>query len=289
MFYTFPVPNGTLVNKWINKSIPQNYLIRNPLRGSVVLMLFCFAFLMIFRPLNPNDNKVVGYEGAMALYSFFLGLSHLGLSLFLKSFRYFSSSGPWIFKKELIIILLDLLIFGLVVYFTGMFIEINDPRFWVAMRDAALIGVVPLSVFSLINIRSLNIEYPVDPATSTEKQEPAIRIRSQLKGEDFDLIPGELVYVESNGNYVNFHLESAGLTRKITIRNTLSAVEQQLEDLPHILRTHRAFIVNMKKVWTKKGNALGYKLGCSGYEEKIPVSRSRIKECDHALTAYRHR
>ena len=54
-----------------------------------------------------------------------------------------------------------------------------------------------------------------------------------------------------------------------------------------MLRTHRAFIVNLKKVRSKKGNALGYKLGVSGYEEKIPVSRSRIKKCDEALARFR--
>jgi hypothetical protein len=210
------------------------------------------------------------------------------LTLFLKSFRYFSSKESWIFKKELVFILLDLLIFGLVVYLTGMFIEIDGPRIWVAMRDAALVGLVPLSVFSLINIRSLNIEYPADPETPTEKQEPAIRISSRLKNEDFDLVPGELVYIESNGNYVNFHLENAGLARKVTIRNTLSAVEQQLEGVPYLLRTHRAFIVNLKKVRSKTGNALGYKLGLSGYEEKIPVSRSKLKECDSALARFRN-
>jgi hypothetical protein len=276
------------VNKWVNKRIPQNYLIRNPVRGSLVLMLFCFAFLMLFRPLNPNDNKVVGYEGAMALYSFFLGLSHLGFSRLLKSFRYFSLASTWIFKKEVIFIVLDLFVFGLVVYFTGKFIEIGEPRFWIAMRDAALIGVVPLSVFSLINIRNLNIEYPAEPATPTEKQEPAIRISSRLKNEDFDLVPGELVYVEANGNYVNFHLETAGLTRRITIRNTLGAVEQQLAGVPYLLRIHRAFIVNLKLVRSKKGNALGYKLGLSGYEEEIPVSRSKLKECDSGLARFRN-
>ena len=41
---------------------------------------------MLFRPLNLNDDKIFRYEGAMAMYSFFLGLSHLGLSVLLKSF-----------------------------------------------------------------------------------------------------------------------------------------------------------------------------------------------------------
>ena len=244
--------------------------------------------MMLFRPLNPNDDKIFGYEGAMAIYSLLMGLSHLGLTVFLKSFKYFSNAGPWIFKKELIFILLDLLTFGLVVFFSGKFVENNGSHFWTSMQNAALVGLVPMSVFSLINIRSLNVEFPIDPTAPAEKQEPAIRIRSRLKGEDFNLLPGELVYIESNGNYVNFHLENAGLTRKVTIRNTLNAVKLQLEDIPYLFRTHRAFIVNLQKVRSNKGNALGYKLGLSAYDEEIPVSRSKLKECDSALAQFRN-
>lgn len=270
----------------INKRIAQNYLIKNQAIGSVILMLFCFGFLILFKPLNPNDSKHFGYEGAMAAYSFLVGCTHFVLSLVLKRIEYFAAVKSWTLKKEIFYILLDLLAFGITVYFSGFLIEINDPVLWVSFRDAALIGMVPLIFFTLININGVFQEYTIDKDVPQKQPEEKIKIISRLKGEELEVYPRELVYIESNGNYVNFYLKRTVSTKKVTIRNSISAIETQLKDYPFMLRTHRAFIVNLKKVTSQRGNALGYKLSVSDFGNMIPVSRNKINDFNKEIRKY---
>ncbi len=63
----------------------------------------------------------------------------------------------------------------------------------------------------------------------------------------------------------------------------MSDVEKQLTVIPYFMRTHRAFIVNLKKVISKKGNALGYRLKLEGSKSVIPVSRQNISEFDQMM------
>jgi DNA-binding LytR/AlgR family response regulator len=53
------------------------------------------------------------------------------------------------------------------------------------------------------------------------------------------------------------------------------------------MRTHRAFIVNVKKVSSKKGNSLGYQLKFNGVDEGIPVSRQNVRRFDELIRQFR--
>ncbi|WP_177194254.1 LytTR family DNA-binding domain-containing protein [Dyadobacter sp. SG02] len=114
-----------------------------------------------------------------------------------------------------------------------------------------------------------------------------IQIKSRLKGEAFTLHLSDLIYIESEGNYIVFHLSQNGLTRKETIRNSISEVEQMLDGLPFIVRTHRAFIVNINKINKRSGNSSGYRLQLDGVAEQIPVSRSNAEKFDRLYSAMR--
>jgi DNA-binding LytR/AlgR family response regulator len=72
-------------------------------------------------------------------------------------------------------------------------------------------------------------------------------------------------------------LISGDKVQKKVIRNSITDVEQQLAHIPYLARTHRAFIVNLKKIKSKKGNSLGYRLRLQGTEAEIPVSRNNTR------------
>ncbi len=155
------------------------------------------------------------------------------------------------------------------------------------------IGIFPFGFFTLLNYRSLFAEevfqefgiQQAEPLSSAI--ETKIQIISRLKKEELSFFPHQFLYAESDGNYVIFHLAGEQKIRTELIRNSLNEIECQLSGIPYFKRTHRAFIVNVKKVSSKKGNALGYRLKVFGSDSEIPVSRNNVKSFDHLLCQFR--
>ncbi|MGM0532711.1 MAG: LytR/AlgR family response regulator transcription factor, partial [Bacteroidota bacterium] len=151
---------------------------------------------------------------------------------------------------------------------------------------AVLIGIIPVLFPSLVNIRyaftpDIFQEYKTrEQNRQTETTEALIHIQSKARKEELSFYPAELIYAESKGNYVVFHLTQPERPSEVIIRNSISEIEQQLAVIPYFMRTHRGFIVNLGKVISKKGNSLGYQLKLRGSNSKIPVSRQNIQRFD---------
>ena len=58
----------------------------------------------------------------------------------------------------------------------------------------------------------------------------------------------------------------------------MKQVEEAVSAAPFIVRCHRAFLVNTRRVVRADGNSQGYKLSLEGCEEAVPVSRAYAKE-----------
>ena len=64
--------------------------------------------------------------------------------------------------------------------------------------------------------------------------------------------------------------------KKVTYRIQLSEFETQLKEASSLVRCHRSYMVNLKKVKNVSGNAQGLKLELINQSEIIPVSRKYI-------------
>ncbi len=271
--------------EWLTRKGPQNYMIRNPYAGFVILFVFGFLFAVIYRPLGIHPSRLLGYEATMISYSLISSLAALGMLLVLKKRM---DSKHWTFPKELFSIVLTLLAAGLGAYLAGFILEEPANRLNLAtLTDSAssafLMGLIPFGFFTAINFRSwlLGESYQQAPGHAQDPAAPPeelINIASQLKGESLSFFPFEFLYAESEGNYVNFFLWRHDKVHHEVIRNTINNIEQQLSGLPFIMRTHRAFIVNLKKVELKKGTSLGYNLKLVQVQPMIPVSRNNTRE-----------
>jgi hypothetical protein len=283
------------INKLLNKPYPQNYILRKPVIGALIFLVFCFAFALLYRPLKSQAAQSLSYAMTMAIYFSISSVFLFGIIKILKSLKYFSETGKWNFIKELISIFLVLSMMGVVVYILGFFVEAPAQRwnlktFLSSYLDAFLIGIIPFGFFTLSNYRHLFVVETVQNYKSpslSQTSEEIIQISSTLKKEELSFYPSQFVYAESDGNYVVFYLTDDQHTRKEIIRNSISNIEQQLSKIPYIIRTHRAFIVNLKRVQSKKGNTLGYQLNLDGAESVIPVSRQHIHHIDELLNQYR--
>jgi hypothetical protein len=276
--------------KWLNIKYPQNYIIKNPFTGTLIIALFVFGFTVLYKPFNTHAARAFSYEATMAIYSLLSGIFIFLSIKILKTVKYFSNTKDWTIFKEFLSVFLVLFVLGIAIYLLGFFIETTAQRwnistFLNSFKGAFLTGIIPLFFFTAINYpylfsESIDLNIGNVGITGQENQpsEDLIQISSQLKKEDLSFYPSQFLYAESDGNYVVFYLSINSLIKKEIIRNSINSIEKQLSGIPYFLRIHRAFIVNLKKVRSKQGNTLGYMIKLSETEIKIPVSRNNTKD-----------
>jgi len=220
-----------------------------------------------------------------------------GIVKFLRSNRYFSNDMEWTILKEVVSIVIILGSMGLFIYLAGFLLEVHGNRwnlstFLDSFKHSFLIGIFPLVFFTALNYRFLFVSEilqnysPIVSSTQTVPPEALVNIGSRLKKEELSFYPAQFIYAESEGNYVVFYLKSETKIRKVVIRNSITEIEQQLSPIPFIMRTHRAYIVNIKKVSSIKGNTLGYHLKLFDTDTEIPVSRQNTQPFNQLLKQF---
>jgi len=282
------------IKEQLAKRYPRNFLIRKPVIGTLVFFIFIFGFVVIYRPLEVHGARSFSFDFTMLLYSLIISFSVFVLLVILKRIHFFSKNVAWNFFKELLLDLIILAEIGISAYFAGFIIEEpvprwNFPTFFDSLQSALLLGIIPVLFFTILNIRYLftpetSLDFTSrDNHSEGENAEELIHIISKAKKEELDFYPNQFVYAESQGNYVIFHLVIDDKPSEVMIRNSISNIEQQLSVIPYFMRIHRAFIVNLKKITSKNGNALGYRLKLAGSNNMIPVSRQNTRKFDQMM------
>ena len=282
-----------LLNNRLYKAFPQNYIIRRPFRGMIITALFTFIFAVTYQPLNAHEAKALSLVETMAVYCLIAGLSVFLFIHLIKKIPCFSDQAKWTFLKEIAAILLILLGLGVVIYFVAFWIEPPAERwnlatFMDSLANAFLIGILPFTFFSALNYHYwLNQkEENITDQTEAKTGEKKIQIASRLKKEKLSFYPSQLLYAESDGNYVIFYIRHEGTIKKKVIRNSITNIENQLSSISSMLRTHRAFIVNITQIAKRKGNSAGYRLFFKDTDAEVPVSRKNTKVFDKLFKEY---
>lgn len=86
-------------------------------------------------------------------------------------------------------------------------------------------------------------------------------VRDGIK--DVKVLFDEIIYIKSDGNYIDIFLQN----KKMTIRKSLDYFLNDLNN-PDFVKVHRSYIVNIKKVTSKKSNFIYID------EIEIPISRN---------------
>ena len=84
----------------------------------------------------------------------------------------------------------------------------------------------------------------------------------------------DLLYIESDDNYVTIHYVTGNQVKKFLIRNTLKKIEEELSDTP-VTRCHRSYLVNFSrvKVMRRERDNIFLELDATGVDD-LPVSKS---------------
>jgi len=140
------------------------------------------------------------------------------------------------------------------------------------MTDVFIMAGTLYFVVLVMSFILLIKHYLVDQKSITELEEKqaqldqgyfTIRSNRQTSNIKFD----ELLYLESLGDYIEFHLESGST---ISSKEKISHMERSLPD--GFLRIHRSFIVNRSKIssFSREHVLMG--------EKELPISRSYKQE-----------
>ena len=270
---------------WITQKFPQNYLIKYPFRGAIIIALYTFLFTILYEPLHFHGTARYPYFQLLGFYCISEGVSVYLVASLLPLIPWFGRVKEWTFMKEVLAITIILIGIGIDIFLLTFVVQPEMAKWTFSellneLVVAFLLGSFPF-IFSLVINASRQHHHSAEKtADNGPRQEAMLQIDSKLKKETLSFHPGHFLYAESDGNYVVFYLNEESEIRKRTIRNSISQVEQQLTGQPHFFRTHRSFIVNLDKVTGKTGNTSGYRLNLEGLSTEIPVSRQNVAKFD---------
>ncbi|PQB05942.1 hypothetical protein BST85_03510 [Aureitalea marina] len=250
-----------------------------------LLFLASTSFNYFFEPFgnNPAEMKF-SFFWICVIHSLNAGLT-IALVVFVAHFVV--DKDNWTTGRELLLWSIFLLAVGIAQFFIRDFVY-DNPRNWTTrylleeIRNTYLIGGILLLMLVSLNFNRLYFQNRVQAQSiiiqprKRPDQNRSIAIRTTVQQDNFSLNPDAFVYAHSEKNYLNLYLEVAGTTQQKLIRMPMKQLDDQLEDISDLVRVHRSYLVNLRRVLSVEGNASGYQLQLEGATIPIPVSRSFI-------------
>lgn len=290
------IPVISKIRKFFHQPYPLYYFKE---QGGVKVFLAIFCFLLLFtyffEPfiVNRAEHRM-NYFWICAIHS---GLvTTIAYLYFLLIGNILKAYQQWTIGKEFLHLSIVLLLIGIGNFLIRDVIY-NNPYNWSIrhlieeVRNTFLVGMLIMMIFIPINYILLlrqHVRETMNLRASQNRQVPhdesyTVAIKTQLQTDDFELAPEHLLLARADGNYMELFVKNKDKVEKHIKRMTLKELEGQLAHLPFILKTHRAYLVNLNKMQSTKGNAQGYQLKIEGYEELVPVSRSMIPDFKESM------
>lgn len=283
------------VSKYLSQPAPVN---EKPWLSVLLCVAIVIFILAIFEPFNFRLNSL-GQVWVLAGFALLTMLvTSMAFVLFPKIFKRFYNPDKWTTGKSLLNNVFFLIIMGIGVVCYDYFIvmkqlpEYFPMGFLVDLLAALTIGIIPLSIITIITQnnalkRNLNSSKEINQILSerikiSPIKEDLITLNKSTK-ESISIRPEDILYMESEGNYVNVHYRQDEKVTYKQIRSTIKQMEETLQNHPMFIRCHRAFIVNINYISNAEGNAQGYQLTLSNVPLEIPVSRTYLKNIKDAL------
>lgn len=266
---------------------------------AAVIGLFVGLFLLAFQPFGlnlwdtPNKTlKILGFGAVTFVITAFNFI--IWRLLFPRQF----SDQRWTVGREIILVMANILMIAVA---NRRYLEwlLNregyfDTISWLGMVLVTfLVGLFPTTGVVLFNyVRQLRKYSQSAAALSTPvtdrgdalsaflptgpgqgaRSATTLTLVADNEKDTLTLDPADLLYIESSDNYCTVVYRKDGKLTKPLLRSSLSRMAGQV-NVPHIVRCHRSYIVNLDRVERVTGNAQGYKLHLAEGLATVPVSR----------------
>lgn len=252
---------------------------------SFISIIF-FSYLLIIKPfeLENNPNYLIN-SIVYTLISFIV--MELNYFLISKVEKYFNDNF-YLITKYGIYIVLNIIGYS---FFMWLFYiltfknpELNLIDFF---AENFIFSILPIMLF-LIFMQNITLQKHEEEANifneklfSIDKEEEPelISIETDSVKGFFQQPINQIICVEANDNYsAVYYLNDEGKLNREMLRVTLKKIEEQFQQYSQMMRCHKSYIVNIKKIDKVNGNAQGYRLQMQNLDFEIPVSRRFPRE-----------
>ena len=250
---------------------------RDRLITILVFGLFIFMFLFIFKPFGMTSLK--------DSQQFFVSLGFgLVTTFMLFIFKYLLEPvvirNNWTLGKNLIWDLCIASSIGVANYFyiCTIFQQAFVFKYLLyAIWAAIMVGILPVTISYIVTYNKMYRNALREAAIPHEKifRENEINLRAGNPRNELRVIPGNIIYLCSNDNYVTVVTRKGDSQSKTTIRGTLKAAESELGKNGRFFRCHKCYIINLDYAGTLKGHNQNMTIRLLPSGPEIPVSRSR--------------
>ncbi|WP_271766258.1 LytR/AlgR family response regulator transcription factor [Aquimarina algiphila] len=225
-----------------------------------LIILFTIKILKIIVSAEIIEDKwTIGKEFLLILLVVILIILVLSITIFIIRDNY-NSILPLVLKTALIT--LGISIFPIIV--SILFEQYRHQKLQLKKADS-------LTQY-LLNENSKLISTRLSNSSTQQK----LLIKSENDSIELQIHPSDLIYLKSDGNYVEVFFLDSGSIQKNLVRNRLKNIEKLLPNKIFI-RCHNSFIVNGNYIIKIEGNARNLVLQLKNCEEKVPVSRTKAK------------
>ena len=269
-----------------------------PLRNTswkliLVISLFVSLFMIIFQPFGTNSLPASSRTLILFGYGIvtLLALS-LNLKLISRIFNGFINESNWTVLSEILWVMWIIFTIGSLNFIYTDLILSNIGSFLSFQLYTLSIAFFPVLILTLISNKLLISKYrnqalelaEIQPSQLKDPDRSILDLSSENNKDLLSLPLDQLVYIESQGNYILIHALKGDSIETLKMRNTLSGIESQLREkgIIQIQKCHRAFMVNLEHVHSFSGNAQGLKLVVH-HGRNVPVSRTFVPSIKASL------
>lgn len=246
--------------------------------------IFAFVFIITYRPFgydkwygNIGDMKLLAGTAVVVLLGMVLIIfTRIVMFLLKKTHEITLAVYIWMIATEILL---------LGCFYTALEILIlHDERspfslLLNAIQNTSLILLIPYTL-SILFFAWNDIKRKLDHVLQQfrDPSEIFIPIKDEKGVLRLTLKSMNILYLESNDNYVNVYYLDNEKTKTFLVRNSLKQMEKTLKDYP-IYRCHRSYSINIKNVKMIRKEKKGYELVINSPKEQcLPVSKSYEKK-----------
>lgn len=270
----YPAPVPEIKNGWI----------------ALIIGLFIALSLLILEPFNINliqtEYKTIKVAGFGLITFIIVYIFNVLLPRLLPKIY---NDKQWVVYKEILALCILITLIGICNGFYSQFVFMDNeeaPNILGFIGQTFVMGTVPsafIVAFDYYHSTKKYEEQSKELKTALKQTETAntpkqLLLQGDNEGEHLELTAHQLLYLESNANYVTICYEKEGTLNKAIFRSSLSNMEKQLAGEATLKRCHRSYIVNLSRVQGVAGNAQGFQLSTPPLEERLPVSRKYVNE-----------
>jgi hypothetical protein len=283
-----------MIQKYLTQRYPWE---ENKWKEVIAISLFIAVFLMIFQPFGLSELQTNGKYLVLAGYglvTFFVLI--LDLVIIPQILPGVFNDEKWTVLKELFYLLFVLFTVGLGNLFYSsvtLGFRLSFENIIAFQGYTLAVGIFPIVITIILKQNYLKrknegsaktISASLHDQSMRVQDDQLVRIESENEKEYVETLVSDLLFIKSEGNYINVGYLSTGKPVNVLLRNTLKNALDLLSPYPSIFQCHRSWLINLERIEHVRGNSQGLRLVLEGTQEDIPVARNTAAAFQQRVT-----